>query len=264
MRLNKSAIAMAVVAGGVWLSSAEGAIVVQNRWRLGEADSPAPVWGGPGDTTTVDSVGTKSMTKVGTPKYQASGGTSGSGFSMLFDGSSGYTVNGAVSLGSTNFGMEILVAPTVANQNACLFHDGSDGNGNGFGIWLSNGKPMLLYSNQALILAPNALPLNQWSEIAITRSNPGAGENLYVNGVLIDSRNDNSPNTPGQGITIGQTYTNTQRFRGYLDEARLFTFAPSGFSTSDLMVPSGIVPEPSSLGLLGLGGLALLRLRRGA
>jgi len=255
LKLTAAVLGIVLVTGSVHAN-----IIVQDLYHLGESDSPTAIAGGAGDTTTVDSAGTTNLTKVASPLYSNIGGTAGSALSMSLDGSSAYMANSSVLTStSSNFGMEVMVDPTVAGENAYLLYNGNGGNG--YGILLQGGRATLLYGNQDIFTAGPVLPLNQWSEIAITRITGGNGENLYVNDALVMSANNNSANLPTGGVEIGESFSGTSKFTGLLDEARIFTFSTGQFSTSDLQVPAPI-PEPASLGLFGACGLMLLRRRR--
>lgn len=234
--------------------ASNGAIVVQNFWKLGENDSPAPSNGGAGNTTTVDLQGIRNLTKDGSPTYTQTVAP-GSSYALAFNGSSGYSGTSVQSGVTTNFGMEIWARPTAANQNAVLFYNGNDG-ANGWGILLQNGVPTLLYGNQ-LIFSGGSAPINQTTHIAITRGSTGS--TLYVNGVAVNTSNANNPNAPSGSVLIGRGFSGNQRFTGILDEARIFTFNTGGFQTSDLLYA---VPEPGSVTLCGLAALTLFKRRR--
>ena len=82
---------------------------------------------------------------------------------------------------------------------------------------------------------------------------------VYVDGALVDS-------IPGEGplvqndsnLYFGRHRTLGRYFNGLLDEIRMYD---GRLSQSDV---DGLVPEPTTMALLTLGGLALLKRRRRA
>jgi hypothetical protein len=89
----------------------------------------------------------------------------------------------------------------------------------------------------------------------------GGTTTFYVNGVA--NATAGAPNTPivTNSFNIGIRPDLGERFDGRIDEVRIFSFAPGQFSVNDLQF-NGVVPEPASAALLGLGLMACLRRRR--
>src|SRR5690606_1529148 len=80
----------------------------------------------------------------------------------------------------------------------------------------------------------------------------------YVNGALAGSTLQ-MPLAVESAFTIGQKPGGGKPFAGQIDELRMFTFNSGEFEVQDL---GYYIPEPASLGLVGMAGLALLGRRR--
>lgn len=104
------------------------------------------------------------------------------------------------------------------------------------------------------------LKIDEWQHLALVKE-PGSFS-LYLDGNLavqdiLGPMFDGPYNFPGVGTLGTRTLGGpTGTWRGYIDEFRISDTA----LTPDQFL---IVPEPGTLGLLGLGGLALLAMRRG-
>jgi hypothetical protein len=94
-----------------------------------------------------------------------------------------------------------------------------------------------------------------WHNLALV--NDGGTNKFYVDGVLKGSASG-AAISPTAFTGLGQNAAGGGRFGGGIDEARIFTFAPGAFQVSDLSNYVGVVPEPSSLLLVGTGVLGLL------
>lgn len=88
---------------------------------------------------------------------------------------------------------------------------------------------------------------NRWTHLAIV--NEAGVTTFYTNGVPC------GPSDPGNALpSAGDVYCGTpsdnQAYYGFLDEARMFTFAPGAFSTNDLLLRAAgpnLVGQPQSL-----------------
>jgi hypothetical protein len=112
--------------------------------------------------------------------------------------------------------------------------------------------------------AGSFIPQDEWTHVAVTVSSVD-GLTYYANGTSVENIANTAPINPTPGNNgqddfwgIGRSNSSeTQWFPGSLDEVRVY---------SDLLTPEEIaalaVPEPSSVGLLCLGAVALL-FRRG-
>lgn len=110
--------------------------------------------------------------------------------------------------------------------------------------------------------SPNALNTGQWYHLAMVR-NSGVST-VYLDGAAVAGSFSQAPAWLGN-FALGQKADSdgSQRFKGDMDELRLFTFEAGDDPLAALSVNIAVAPEPSSVLLCGLGGLALgLRRRR--
>jgi hypothetical protein len=120
-------------------------------------------------------------------------------------------------------------------------------------------------------MAGGAVSTNTWSHLAITYDAGTDSKSLWIDGVL--SASDNVPQSgPTQyspngtlesenlHIGSGQDDGNNFFFNGNIDDVTIWDEALDGAAIQNIMNNS--IPEPTSLGLLSLAGLALLRRRR--
>ncbi len=173
------------------------------------------------------------------------------GGAFNFDGSVHVRVPDASDLRPTRLTVETWVFPTVqsASPQTIVARGSATSDDNVWSLSILNGRPRfsaihLGYGAQ-FIDAPNTLPLNQWTHLAITWD--GYWKNLYVNGGL-------AVRTAGLGplyydpavvpVTIGSDWAanaSSDRFTGRLDEVSLYGRALSG----------GEIAAISSAGWLG-------------
>lgn len=90
------------------------------------------------------------------------------------------------------------------------------------------------FTTQA-VAATNALPLNKWVHIVITR-NPSGTANFYINGVLSGTANQSS-GTPIAGTTnviVGNISAANATFDGLIDDVRIYNRALSATEVKQL------------------------------
>ena len=256
-------LAAATLLAGVLGSSA--AVTVQGWWHLDNAPTP-----------TADSSGLGRNFTSAYSTHPASGGNMGAlaianGAGGPLDGT-GWTSSQCIRLGvgvggkrqsamwgigynppSTNYGIEIWSLP----QNTGIAGGSggwilSSGQGGGVALRVNAPSPGNSYIDAYIlgsgVTIGNQVPLNtnKWMHLAIV--NDAGTLTFYTNGVPCGGSVASGATVPSGDVYIG-TPGDNQAFDGYLDEARMFTFAPGTFATSDLLLrPPGpnIVGQPAN------------------
>jgi hypothetical protein len=152
-----------------------------------------------------------------------------------------------------NFGIEIWVFPQGAGVNggsAWIFSTGESG-GVALQITAPSGAPSYINAfdlgtgdtigDQALV------DTNNWMHIAIV--NDGGITTFYTNGVPCGASNTTATTTSAGFVCMLASQSDDSAYKGYADEARMFTFTAGAFSTNDLLLrPPGpnIVSEPQN------------------
>jgi hypothetical protein len=109
-----------------------------------------------------------------------------------------------------------------------------------------------------------SLSLGQWTHVAVTWDDVSDTVKLYMNGALESSLAGITSLSGGVGtqpIHFGQDpgaggSGPTTQFHGYMDDIYFSDFAKTQTEIQDLM---NVIPEPTTVTLLGLGGLVLFR-----
>jgi hypothetical protein len=167
-----------------------------------------------------------------------------------------------------NYGIEIWVLPQgngiAGGSGGWIF---SSGQGGGVALRINNpsGSPdndgtqyidAFILGSGTAIGAQAIVDTNAWMHLAIVSS--GGVLTFYTNGVPCGASVTGAGTTPAGDVYIG-TPSDNQAYYGYLDEARMFTFAAGAFTTNDLLLrPAGpnIVVQPQTNLYVWNGGAA--------
>ncbi|MDB6024975.1 MAG: hypothetical protein JWM68_1198 [Verrucomicrobiales bacterium] len=218
---------LVLTANFVTNNTSQTAMTSVRFYHLGEGD--AGVGHTVVATNSLDSVSTNALLLTGAPKYwnHAAPGNINSTFSLLFS--------------TTNQGTAAIVSDT---NNVCLEAWANTGwrsthvvayNGNptlnGYGLVLETNTYKAVLGGVGTVGAVPCPP-GQWMHLALVCSNGTA--NFFTNGVLAAVINA-TPLPPTGNLTIGGPNTGTNDVQGFVDEVRISTFAPGGFSAGDLL-----------------------------
>jgi hypothetical protein len=259
--MRKIIVTMAALLGTVCISSAS--VTVQGWWHL---DSSQPINDSSGNSRTFGSAFSTAPSVGGqfgglVVNNGAGGPLDSTGFSstqciQVGVGVGGKRQSAMWGIGynppPSNWGIEIWALPQdngiAGGTGGWIFSSGQSGgavlrvNFNGTSSYID-----------AFILGPGTeigdqLPLNtnQWMHLAIV--NNGGALTFYTNGVPCGASVTNGATAPAGDVYIG-TPSDNQAYYGYLDEARMFTFAPGAFTTNDFLLrPPGpnIIGQPQS------------------
>jgi hypothetical protein len=241
-----------------------GALV--GHWTFDEASSGTA-------TTVLDSSGNnRSGTATGGVTYTA--GKVGTG-ALSFDGSTGYvrilnSHNTALDMAGPQYTVAWWAKVDQVNGGLNTMIGNDDGQDYADGILLytslTSGSIYTAqnsHSNgtQTVYTGYNFSPSNlgKWVQFALTYDNTTHERNFYVNGALYGTfpTSYDAGTNQSTDLYFGRyTVNNSGYFNGSLDDVRIYDNALTASEIAQL------VPEPTTLGVLGLGGLLALGRRR--
>src|SRR5215471_13721595 len=233
---GRRTVALGVGLAGLLVGNAQATVHCEAWYHLGENTLPQDASGhgrhfqktGPGYTyASTDSAG---------GPLGDSGFTSTTSLEFGREGQSGF-----VDIGYTppndNVGIEAWVKPIGPGCIGPLGWVLSTGEYGGINISVVDQTCLragLVYKNYVGDSVP--IDVSRWTHVAVVRDQ--GVTTFYVNGIARGSTSA-VPN-PASTVHLGGAAENFRSaFRGLIDEARIFTFAPGEFSTSDLLLRSG-------------------------
>lgn len=228
---------------------AQAAVTPVSHWRLGENDAGAI--GGSACSSVVDLVGGRTLQfapsvfwDIGVSATAAA--RVGSTFCLRAYGTESAGTNAAIPSLTNNFGLELWVNPSTLTGNQCLAYNGNSGS-SGWGLYLIGDQYRVLFGGVGFVGTATAT-VGTWAHLALVRDN--GVTTLYVNGVASGTTSAATPNPPaGRVAVLGQPQNPAaERLFGFLDEVRVFTFAPGSFSTNDLLLARGWVYSTADSG----------------
>ena len=256
--MRKTLASMALLLAGALASSA--AVTVQGLWHL---DSTQPIADSSGNGRAFGSA------------FSTAPSTGGAMGALVVDngaggplGGTGYTSVQCVQLGvgvggkrqsamwgigynppAVNYGIEIWAMPQdngIAGGSGGWIFSSGEGGGVALRVNAPASGPSYI---DAFILGSNVpigsqspINTNRWTHLAIVNDNGVL--TFYTNGVACGASVSTGATVPAGACYIG-TPSDNQAFYGYLDEARMFTFAPGAFTTADLLLRP---PGPNIVG----------------
>ncbi len=239
-------------------SASPAAVVVDNYWRLGE-DDPGAADGVTMSGSTIDNAGNNDMSVINSPVYSdtvAQSAVDSVGSTLDASFGSSYLQTAGVQTLQDNIGVEMWINPTVAGAFTAFQNGDSD-------AWAlrSDGNIWQIHMPGAALEASSAtVDINEWQHIALVRES--GTWFIYKDAEQFTTGVTNTPSPTGDMSIAAQPGGGEMAPTDTLiDEVRLFHFNEGEFSTNDLLV-SQTIPEPGSLVLLALGGVALLGGRR--
>jgi hypothetical protein len=248
-RLRHSPLALLLVLLTL-AAAAPAAVTPVSYWRGGENDPGA--FAGGGCSSATDAVGGRTLQfspsvfwdsmNVGASAAARVGST----LDLRAYGGESAGTNAAIPSLTNNFGLELWVKPQALTGNQCLAYNGNTGS-SGWGLYLIGNQYQGLFGGVGFVGTATATA-DTWTHLALVRDNGTA--TLYVNGVAAGSLGGAPVSPAGRFAIMGQPQNPAlERLNGWLDEVRVFTFAPGAFSTNDLLLfNSGVVTTKNDAG----------------
>lgn len=141
---------------------------------------------------------------------------------LNFDGTNDYVLADTATILTTDFTIELWVNP-AASQTATLLQDAN----NKYRLSLQSGGTLLAEADGLSI--SSSISTSVWTHVAFVRNDIDREIRLYINGVEVANRRDNSAvSGSGGALYIGAGYNGssvTAYFNGSLDDLRIWTTA---------------------------------------
>ncbi len=222
-------------------------------YHFGENDTGA-VSGGVA-TNAQDSIGGQDLVLSGSPTYTTNVSPSAAAHvrsSLALNMSNG-TAYGSCSLLSAptdNFGVEVWVKPANDTQSRTIVYNGNGGT-SGWGILQSGNVYQVLFGSVAFFGSAPVTP-NQWTHLALVCDN--GFSTFYMNGVSYGVLGAGPiPASGAFGMGTDGNNPSAPAFAGWIDELRVFSFAPGGFTLNELLLNGPGFPELTNVIASGNG-----------
>ena len=272
MRKTITCLALATLCLALPMSASAGVIA---HWSFDETANGATTFAdssGNGHTATVHDAGTNAWLDAEGKFTTGGGGLSTAGYEQTGN-SAGYATvsNFDASLTQTDFTVATWYNTDSVNGNQALFSNWGTGlafliqpTGGRLYLGLRNTDNANIYGNY--INGTGDLLQDTWQHIAVTWDRGTKTLTAYIDGTQVGSYTSGLTNvdiaTPGQDYMIGRRESGNV-LNGNLDEMWVFDQALTVDEIGNLITGNNIVvPEPATMSLLALGGIAMLRRKR--
>ncbi|MBI1369170.1 MAG: PEP-CTERM sorting domain-containing protein [Planctomycetes bacterium] len=275
----------------VWIACAASLICVGSAkaslvawWELDDADGSAAVHATVGSDGTYNNFNTGDWENAGSPGDASAPANSVNldavGAAHYLDlGSSGGPLNGLahftismwVQMDSTSVDMTFLsVGQFTTGQPLVFWRDEDDSLGGG----TNNNTIAALVGNARVSGSNNVLANTGWHHVALTFApNLSTGLQLYVDGVNVTAHRSGTTASSFSTITtkvlragqVSDAVSASKQFDGHMDEIAIYDETLNAHAISVLAggaAATAVIPEPTSMMLLGLGSLVLMRRSR--
>jgi len=164
-----------------------------------------------------------SITRNGNPTQGTFSPFSQTGWSNYFDGTSDYlqlSESTAFSFGTGNFTIEAFVYLTTTQSFGTIFLSSTGGLGDSLHIQINSAnKVRVTNETTEFLLATNAIPLNTWTHIAVTRS--GTTLSIWQDGVSNGSTTNNTSFTANGSLIGYEPVGGNFYYAGYISNLRV-------------------------------------------
>ncbi len=172
-----------------------------------------------------------------------------SGNALDFDGTNDYVTLGVPTMfnnvSTQDFTIEARIKPFALGTIGRVFFVQTT-NSNYVSILISSSGNIYAYiSGTNNFTTANALNVNAWNHIAVTRSASNNATTIYLNGIAQTLSDGGTTSTGTQNLmTIGSKTDGAQPFKGTVDEFRIWNSVRTGSQIAANMNNSIVLPQP--------------------